>query len=353
MKTNILFLFLLLSSDTFGQMDDFYPAPIGKGVISHTIYQKDKNSPEKDRVLEEVLLDVKGRIISKKSSMSFASTNEQEKTIYRNDSSFTFECECRDLEKFIAEFRIRDKAELKNQRGGGTPNPPDKYVTIKKYNKKGQEILSSRYSERGYKLAETKTTLGKKGEILLEEFYNFDDVLERSNKNSYDNKGRLIESIHYNKDIPELRKYRYTFDKTGQIMNTDYYENDVLNFRKKQEEIKTETGSEIIFSNEREGIWKMNKRILKNKSGKEVKIELYENEKVTWQTISEYFENGNLKTRIRINPAGEQSSKFEYTYDSKNNWIEMYSESYVIVHIGKEQNKELRRTEYRREVNYK
>jgi hypothetical protein len=304
-------------------------------------------------VLEEVTLDVKGRITGKKSSQSYASTNEQEKTIYRNDSSFTFECECRDIEKFVAEFVIRDKAELKKERGGGTPNPLDKYVTIKKYNKKGQEILSSRYSERGYKLSETKTTYGKKGEILIEEFYNFDDVLERSNKNQYDKEGRLIESVHYNKDIPELRKSKYTFDKTGQIMHTDSYENDVLNFRQKQEEIKTETGSEIIFSNERDSIWKMNKRILKNKSGQELKIELYENEKVTWQTINEYYENGNLKTRIKINPAGEQSNKFEYTYDEKNNWIEMYSESYVIVQTGKEQKKELRRTEYRREVLYK
>lgn len=351
MKTKIIFLFLLVSALSYGQMVDFYPAPIGKGVQGHTIYEKQKNSPEKDRVLEEVLLDAKGRLISKKFSRSYGSINEQEKTIYRNDSSLTFECECRDIEKFVSNFVIRDKAELKNKRGRGT-NPPDKFVTIKKYNKKGEEILSSRYSEDGYRLSETKTTFGKKGEILIEEFYNFDDILERSKNNAYDKKGRLIESIHYNKKIPELSKYKYTFDKTGQIMFTDYYENDVLDFRKKQEEIKTETGLEIVFSSEREGNWKINERILKNKSGKEVKTEIYDNEKITWQTMSEFDSNGNLKTRIEINPAGEQSSKFEYKYDEKNNWIEMYSESYVIMQNEKEQNKELRRTEYRREVNY-
>lgn len=335
-----------------GQTDDFYPAPIGKGVISHTIYQKGKNSPDGDRVQEEVLLDTKGRVISKKISESYASIRRHEKTTYRNDSSFTYECRCSDIDKFAAEFVIRDKAELIKQRGSATADLPDKYVTLKKYNKKGLEIWSSYYSEHGYKLNETRVTRDKKGKVLLEEFYNFDDVLERSVKNFYDKKGRLTESVQYDKHIPELRKSKYIFSETDQVMITEFYENDVLNFRRKQEEIQTETGSEILFSSEREGVWEIDKRIEKNKSGKEVRVDLYEKGKVTWQTISEYDNKGNLITRIRINPAGEQSAKLGYTYDQKNNWVEMYSESYVIVQTGREQKKELRRTEYRREVGY-
>lgn len=352
MKAAFIAFALLCAHFVKAQSELFEPAPLKGKVQSYTIFEVDTIN-QAEREIIKVTFDSRGRLLSRIENNSYSTDERQEKTVFYRDSSITYECYCRNIETFISEFKIRDKAELAHSRGGATGDAPSKFVSIKRYDKKGRVILIKRYSEAGYQIAFSTFVYDKKDNVLSEEHYDFYDKLVRSQKNKYDGENCLIETTIFYKDSPELRITKYEFDKTGLIMTTRYFENEKLLSQSRREEMKTANGSEKVYTKEVNLQNQIQKRIVKDTAGNVIYSETFNSEgKPVSTTKNQYDQSGNLISRIQINEAGEPSMNTVYTYDRNNNWVEMYTESYVIVHVGKEKNKELRRKTYKMKIDF-
>lgn len=345
--------FLLFPILLFAQ-NDFDRIPLKGKIKSYTIARMDGDSLNPKLFMErEVTYDDKGRLLTsfEKDTRSY-STAEQEMNEYEGNIIKNYRCHCDDLDKFVAAFTTRDNAELKTMPRYATNQPPTKFVKISHLDKKGNPVSVSYYSSMGYKTGETKSWFDKAGNVVKVEKYDIDGTLVHSVANTYNKQGRLIGEIIKSED-GRRSKYIRTYDEKGDRTEIIGYENDALQSHNKY--LKTGKDSYTQFSrvdvlNNKTYI---ERDVYYDSAGREVKVIRFNPDGSRQSRFeSAYDKDGNFTSYSIYYKPDVLSTKYEYTYDAKGNWITMTKHQLVNYQVKGKTEPKMEITKYKREIVY-
>lgn len=325
MKKILIALLFLSSTIATAQSNQFKEFPVQGKISKYEIVKMVGDSlNEKEIPIEEVTYDKNGHELTAKYYTTYSNHIERlEQSTLAGNVITTFECECTDLTNFIKTFIIRDKAELKYQRGGATANAPTEYCTVKTLDKKGNVVSFKRYSKSGYQVTEIKSTYDASRNLLTKVVYDFDDSISFTEKNTYDKKGNLTERITKRNDESFERKEQYKYDANNELKEEQAFENGELKSDFTYSKSKSDNKTTFVRTDKLKGNNYIQKEIVVNEKNQEVKTtQFFSNGEIQKMVETEYYENGKLKSKLIYNTKKELTSRILFANDVHNNWIE-------------------------------
>lgn len=207
-----------------------------------------------------------------------------------------------DLQKFNLQGNVKSITEveddIKKDSVIHTSEAYPQYITLLKFNEKGNLTKMSFYHSKNILASETLYKYNDKGYLIEEEHHNYDFFFPVSSKHipKYDDKGNLIEKDNYDSDGKLTSKTKYKYDGKGNEIERNIYKPD------------GSLDSKWTFKYDNKG-----------------------------NTIEEnvYNSNGSLNSKItyRYNDKniieeaynGRNKETYKYEHDDKGNWIKRIS----------------------------
>ena len=327
MKSKIFLIFyLLISNASFAQYGYHHYFPLIGKIKSYETFQIiENNLKERQILVEKLTYDNINRVLTKSTNEFLYQTPQQEKNIYKENLIITYECKCKDINEFINNFVIKDKAELKNKKSSGSGQEPTKFVTYNYLDKKGNITLSEKFGEPGYKISTIKTLYNSANKIINKKVFDFDDNQTDEYTYEYDKRGNLIKES--SKDIKYSIYYThlYKYDNSNfQHEKLTYGNDNELLSHNTYEKITSKNKEEIYEIDNLKNLKSLYKETFYNSKNIVIQTKEYSN----YDTIIEskekkYTENGILSNINYVDHLSASNLKFEQVFDSKKNWIEL------------------------------
>jgi len=355
MRKIICLLFYFIPVSVTAQSNEFKQFPLTGKISKYEIVKIIGDSlNEKEIPIESVSFSKEGFELE----ATYYNTHSnhiarREKSTVSGNTITTYECQCTDLTNFIKTFIIRDKAELKNQRGGAIADPPTEYCTLKTIDKKGNIVTAKRYSEHGYQVSEIKSTYDASNNLLTKVVYDFYDSISYTKKNIFDKKGNLTQRISKRKDEPIERKEQLEYDTQNKLKEQWSFKNEVLNSDIAYSANKTANKTTLHKLDKLKGTSYLAEEIIYDEKNREIKkTTFFSNAELQKIIETEYYQNGRIKTKLIYNAQKELTRKILFADDKNNNWSQWTTYQLTTTVVKDEKTTDWKTTTYKLKLDY-